>query len=148
MLSLCMEIPALLANQDEGVCNQLRKFGYDIGKGFQIQDDILEIFSGVEAMGKSLGSDVIANKQTALTLMARKLVPQDWNKFCKWQGSQTINEKLAGLRTFFEDTGVYEETTAMADKYFKDAVNALAVVPNPGREDLLAYTNFIKNREY
>ena len=148
MLGLCMEIPALLANQDEGVCNQLRKFGYDIGKGFQIQDDILEIFSGVEAMGKSLGSDVITNKQTALTLMARKLVPQDWNKFCKRQGSQTINEKLAGLRTFFEDNGVYAETTAMADKYFKDALNALAVVPNPGREDLVAYTNFIKNREY
>ena len=148
LLSLCMEIPALLANQDEKVCSQLRKFGYDIGKGFQIQDDVLEIFSGVKAMGKSLGSDVIANKQTALTLMARKLVPQDWNKFCNGQGSQTIDEKLAGLRTFFEDTGVYAETTAMADKYFKDAVNALEVVPNPGRKDLLAYTNFIKNREY
>jgi geranylgeranyl pyrophosphate synthase len=36
----------------------------------------------------------------------------------------------------------------MADKYFKDAVNALEAVPSPGREDLLAYTNFIKNREY
>jgi len=36
MLSLCMEIPALLANQDDGVCSQLRNFGYDIGKGFQI----------------------------------------------------------------------------------------------------------------
>jgi len=36
----------------------------------------------------------------------------------------------------------------MADKYFKDALNALAVVPNPGRKDLVAYTNFIKNREY
>ena len=148
LVSLCMEIPALLANQDEKVCSQLRKFGYDIGKGFQIQDDVLEIFSGVKAMGKSLGSDVIDNKQTALTLMARKLVPQDWNKFCNGQGSETIDEKLSGLRTFFEDTGVYAETTAMADKYFKDAVNALAIVPNPGRKDLLAYTNFIKNREY
>ena len=77
-----------------------------------------------------------------------ELVPQDWNKFCNEQGSQTIDEKLAGLRTFFEDNGVYAETTEMADKYFKDALNALAVVPNPGREDLVAYTNFIKNREY
>ena len=108
MLGLCMEIPALLANQDEGVCNQLRKFGYDIGKGFQIQDDILEIFSGVEAMGKSLGSDVITNKQTALTLMARKLVPQDWNKFCKRQGSQTINEKLCAVRKTLKNWPGYE----------------------------------------
>ena len=128
--------------------SQQRKFGYYIGKGFQIQDDVLEIFSDVKAMGKSLGREVNANKQTALTLMARKLVPQDWNKFCERQGSQTIDEKLTGLRSFFENKGVYAETTAMADKYFKDAVNALAVVPNPGREDLLAYTNFIKNREY
>ena len=107
MISLCMEIPALLANQDEAVCSQLRDFGCNIGKGFQIQDDVLEIFSAIEAMGKSLGSDVITDKQTALTIMARKIVPEKWSEFTQRTQEQNIDEKLASLRTFFTYTGVY-----------------------------------------
>jgi len=148
MLSLCMEIPALLANQEEAVCSQLRKFGYDIGKGFQIQDDILEIFSDADEMGKSLGSDVIAQKQTALTLMARKMAQEQWSEFCQRSEGQPIDEKLTGMRTFFKDSGVYAETTAMAEEYFNNAVSDLVVIPDPGREELVAFTNFIKNRNY
>ena len=148
MLSLCMEIPALLANQDEVVCSQLRKFGFDIGKGFQIQDDVLEIFSDADAMGKSLGSDVIAEKQTALTLMARKMAPEQWSELWQRSGEQPIDEKLAAMRTFFADTGVYAETIAMAEEYFNNAVDDLAVIPDPGREELVAFINFIKNRNY
>ena len=148
MLSLCVEIPALLANQDDGVCSQLRKFGYDIGKGFQIQDDILEIFSDADEMGKSLGSDVIAQKQTALTLMARKMAQKQWSEFCQRSEGQPIDEKLTAMRTFFKDTGVYAETTAMAEEYFNNAVSDLVVIPDPGREELVAFTNFIKNRNY
>ena len=148
MLSLCVEIPALLANLDDKVCSQLRKFGYDIGKGFQIQDDILEIFSDADEMGKSLGSDVIAQKQTALTLMARKMVQEQWSEFCQRSEGQPIDEKLTGMRTFFKDSGVYAETTAMAEEYFNNAVSDLVVIPDPGREELVAFTNFIKNRNY
>ena len=43
LLSLCVEIPALLSNQDQKSFEQLRQFGYNIGKAFQIQDDLLEI---------------------------------------------------------------------------------------------------------
>ena len=148
MISLCMEIPALLANQDEAVCSQLRDFGCNIGKGFQIQDDVLEIFSGIEAMGKSLGSDVITDKQTALTIMARKIVPEKWSEFTQRTQEQNIDEKLASLRTFFTDTDVYAKTTAMAEEYFNNAVDALAVVSDPSRKELVAFTNYIKNRKY
>ena len=148
MLSLCMEIPALLGNQNEDVCAQLRKVGHDIGKGFQIQDDILEIFSDADEMGKSLGSDVIAQKQTALTLMARKMAQEQWSEFCQVSEGQPIDEKLTGMRTFFKDTGVYAETTAMAEEYFNNAVSNLVVIPDQGRQELVAFTNFIKNRNY
>ena len=148
MLSICMEIPAVLANLDEGACSQLRNFGYDIGKGFQIQDDVLEIFSDADEMGKSLGSDVIAQKQTALTLMAQKKAQEQWSEFCQRSEGQSIDEKLTGMRTIFKDTGVYAETTAMAEEYFNNAVGNLAVLPGTGREELVAFTNFIKNRNY
>ena len=148
MLSLCMEIPALIGNKNEDVCAQLRKVGNDIGRGFQIQDDILEIFSDADEMGKSLGSDVIAQKQTALTLMAQKMAKEQWSELCQGSEGQPINEKLTGMRTFFKDTGVYAETIAMAEEYFNNAVVNLDVLPDLGREELVAFTNFIKNRNY
>ena len=148
MLSLCMEIPALIGNKNEDVCAQLRKVGNDIGRGFQIQDDILEIFSDADEMGKSLGSDVIAQKQTALTLMARKMAQEQWSEFCQRSQGQPIDEKLTAMRTFFNDSGVYGKTTAMAEDYFNNAVSNLVVIPESGREELVAFTNFIKNRNY
>ena len=148
MLSLCMEIPALIGNKNEDVCAQLRKVGNDIGRGFQIQDDILEIFSDADEMGKSLGSDVIAQKQTALTLMAQKMAQKPWSEFCQRSKGQPIDEKLAAMRTFFKDNGVHAETIAMAEQYFNNAVSNLVVIPDPGRQELVEFTNFIKNRNY
>jgi geranylgeranyl pyrophosphate synthase len=95
-----------------------------------------------------LGSDVIAQKQTALTLMAQKKAQEQWSEFCQRSEGQSIDEKLTGMRTIFKDTGVYAETTAMAEEYFNNAVGNLAVLPGTGREELVAFTNFIKNRNY
>ena len=36
LLSLCVEIPALLSNQDQKSCEQLRQFGYNIGKALSL----------------------------------------------------------------------------------------------------------------
>jgi geranylgeranyl pyrophosphate synthase len=36
----------------------------------------------------------------------------------------------------------------MAEEYFNNAVSDLVVIPDPGREELVAFTNFIKNRNY
>ena len=44
----------------------MKNFGELIGKAFQIQDDILEIVSDVDSMGKNLNSDIILNKKTFL----------------------------------------------------------------------------------
>jgi len=59
-----MVIGALLANADKEELSCIRKFGKGIGLVFQIIDDILDIESSTEELGKDIGSDVKNGKAT------------------------------------------------------------------------------------
>ena len=148
LIGLCAEIPALLSNQDSKVCKQLRDFGYNIGKSFQIQDDILEIFSDAKSMGKSLGSDILSKKQTALTITARKMVPKEWSDFCYTIKDFPIEKTIELLRSFFDQNDIYTETKSLSDKYLQDGLDNLLVIPKSNRNELKLFTNYLKNREY
>ena len=57
-------IGARLANADEEECRLLSSYGDSIGLAFQIQDDILDITSSKEVLGKTAGKDVVQSKLT------------------------------------------------------------------------------------
>ena len=48
---------------------QLRKFGQAIGLAFQVQDDILDVISDTETLGKTAGKDEQVEKSTYPALM-------------------------------------------------------------------------------
>ena len=148
LLGLCVEIPAILSSQDDKICKELRAFGYNIGKAFQIQDDIMEIYSDSISMGKSLGSDVLSKKQTALTITARKIVPNQWLEFCHQIENYSVKKMLVMLRSFFNKHNIYSETKSLSDKYFNDGLDNLLVVPESNRNDLISFTNYLNNREF
>ncbi|MBQ9624700.1 MAG: polyprenyl synthetase family protein, partial [Clostridia bacterium] len=57
-------IPAILTKQDKKILNALQVFGENIGTAFQIVDDILDVTSSSEELGKTAGKDLTANKLT------------------------------------------------------------------------------------
>ena len=127
---------------------RLREFAYNIGKAFQIQDDLLEIYSDTKSMGKSLGSDVLSKKQTALTIMARKIAPNEWSDIYHNIESYPIEKMLNIIRSFFDRHNIYSETKTLTEKYINNAFDNLLVIPESSREYLISFTNFIRNREY
>lgn len=61
---------AMATNQaDEAQVNALRSFARAIGLAFQIQDDILDVESSTEQLGKSQGSDSDNNKATYTSIL-------------------------------------------------------------------------------
>lgn len=61
---------AMATNQaDEAQVNALRSYARAIGLAFQIQDDILDVESSTEQLGKSQGSDSDNNKATYTTIL-------------------------------------------------------------------------------
>ena len=61
-------IGAVLAGADDEAVAAMEKAAYNIGIAFQIQDDILDITSTTEILGKPVGSDEKNNKLTYVTL--------------------------------------------------------------------------------
>lgn len=61
---------ACLAGADERTVSVLEKIGHDIGMAFQIEDDILDVTSDQETLGKPVLSDVKNNKKTYVSLMS------------------------------------------------------------------------------
>lgn len=60
---------ALLAGADDEEVALMEKVGSNIGLAFQIQDDILDVTSTFEELGKPIGSDEKNKKATYLSLM-------------------------------------------------------------------------------
>ncbi len=63
-------IPAVLLGYDDAV-EPLHSYGLDIGRAFQIQDDLLDLTTPTEKLGKQRGSDLVEGKRTLITVHAR-----------------------------------------------------------------------------
>ncbi len=68
LIQAAMMIGAVLAGADEKSVAAMEKAAYNIGIAFQIQDDILDVTSTTEVLGKPVGSDEKNSKLTYVAL--------------------------------------------------------------------------------
>ena len=68
LIQAAMMIGAILAGADQKSVSSMEKAAYNIGIAFQIQDDILDVTSTSEVLGKPIGSDEKNHKLTYVTL--------------------------------------------------------------------------------
>lgn len=66
LLTLPLICAAYLANKEEDIPKWI-EFGMHIGLAFQIQDDILDVTSSEEVLGKNINSDMMQEKNTYVT---------------------------------------------------------------------------------
>ena len=64
LLEACVSCGAILAGASEDDLQRLSRYAKNIGLAFQIIDDILDITSTQEELGKSIGKDIAAQKAT------------------------------------------------------------------------------------
>ena len=77
LLESSMMIGALLAGADEEETRLVEQMAAAIGVAFQIQDDILDVTSSMEVLGKPVLSDEKNNKTTYVTLEGLEKAKQD-----------------------------------------------------------------------
>lgn len=77
LIEASMMIGAILAGAKENEISAIEKIGNNIGIAFQIQDDILDITSSLEVLGKMTGSDEKNNKVTYVSLNGMEKSKED-----------------------------------------------------------------------
>ena len=68
LVQSAMMIGAILADASEEEINKIEQIAYNVGIAFQIQDDILDVTSSLEELGKPVGSDAKNHKSTYVTI--------------------------------------------------------------------------------
>lgn len=80
LIEAAMMMGGVLAGAEDGEVAVLEQAAADIGKAFQIQDDILDVVSTTEELGKPVGSDEKNGKNTYVSLVgleeAKRLVKE------------------------------------------------------------------------
>ena len=85
------------------------RFGKALGLAFQIRDDMLDVLSTPEELGKPIGSDRDENKNTYMALLGKEA--------CERQIHSLTEEAVAALRGAFADTAFLETLSArLADR--------------------------------
>jgi len=76
LLGASMQYGAILAEVSKEDANHLFNFGKNMGIAFQVQDDILDIFSESSNSGKIQGGDILQKKKTYLYLKSLELLSE------------------------------------------------------------------------
>lgn len=98
LIKSSLEAGALLGGADEEEIRALAAYAEKIGLAFQIEDDILDVVSTREKLGKAIGSDAANNKTTYLTFKSIEEARNDVELLTR--------EALESL-TIFGDKGKY-----------------------------------------
>ena len=83
LIQAAMMIGAILAGADDAAVLKMEKAAYNIGIAFQIQDDILDVTSTTQMLGKPVGSDERNHKLTYVSLHGLQKSGEDVRRLSK-----------------------------------------------------------------
>ena len=149
LLSLCCRLGAIVGSASSYQTDQIGRFGERVGQAFQIQDDILEIYSSSENMGKSLGSDVLAGKKTFLTCSAEEDNVSQWSEFRASLSGEDLSAKiLPELRQYFHDNGIQVTGEEKVKHLVNEALSFLGDIPENKREKFELFVQMVMERKH
>ena len=125
----------------------IKDFGEKVGVAFQIQDDILGIYSD---MGKVVGSDIKEYKQTLLfsfTIQNDKYKEE----LFKYYGKENIGEKeINETRRIFKESGAYDYANNLMNKLYDEGIDILKKIDWIKEEDkniIYGFVEYLKQRK-
>jgi geranylgeranyl diphosphate synthase type II len=123
LLGFALQLGAVLAGAEKGNAEKLYAFGVNIGVGFQLMDDLLDVYADQAKFGKQVGGDIIANKKTFLLIKALELAtgPQ-LEELQGWLALQDFDkaEKVAAVKAIYEQLGIRRLTEEKMQSFFEE----------------------------
>jgi geranylgeranyl diphosphate synthase type II len=128
LLGFALELGGIIGGADEHDQWLLRSFGENIGIGFQIKDDLLDVFGDQQKVGKQVAGDIISNKKTFLLIKALEKADEPTaDKLYEWLDAKDFDpqEKVKEVTAIYLKLGVKEEAEAVMNDYFAKGLASL-----------------------
>ncbi|MEQ9285344.1 MAG: polyprenyl synthetase family protein [Cyclobacteriaceae bacterium] len=152
LLGFSLELGGLLGGMNKGAASLLRNFGIHMGIGFQLKDDLLDVYGDQEKFGKQIGGDIISNKKTFLLIKALEMATPEQKECLNanlHQKEFDPQEKVAKVRKIYDEIGIKQVTEEKMNMFFDKAFATLDQLKEPEEslEELKAFTRSIIDRE-
>ncbi|RZD47712.1 MAG: hypothetical protein CXT68_03185 [Methanobacteriota archaeon] len=131
MFQTAAELGALLAGADEYTIEACSIWGREVGMCFQLMDDLLDILSEDDTIGKPRGSDIAQGKKTLIALHALEQSGEGLQTFLEvfGKGDKVSKHDIERAIEALEDLGSIENARVVAEHHHAAANNALANLP-------------------
>lgn len=152
LLGFSLELGALMVGMPEPDRKQLYEIGVKMGIGFQLMDDLLDVYADQTKFGKQVGGDIISNKKTFLLIKAQELATgEQKTALTKWLNKAPFDpaEKVAAVTRIYDTLDIKSITTRLMNGYFDEAFRQLETLDvNPeGKEVLRNFASQLMKRE-
>lgn len=135
LLGFSLELGAILADAPKADQIALREFGVNIGIGFQLKDDLLDVYADQKKFGKQVGGDIIYNKKTFLLIKAlEKAKGKQQKELKEWLSAKKFNakKKVTAITGIYNSLGIAEQTELKVNWYFEKGFDQLNEVDTNG----------------
>ena len=138
-----------VAGLDEKFIDALYEYGYCIGMAFQLTDDLLDLISDTEKLGKPAGNDILQGIATLPTIRALSVSPdKDELMSIVTNRSMTDADVARAIEIVKASDGI-EFTKAKVEEFLDRARKVLPEeMPAEIREAYLMAADFIGGREF
>ena len=150
LFSACCEIGGILGGADQVQQIALREYGMELGVAFQLSDDILDLTSEAEQLGKAAGTDLLEGKLTLPLISLLKKEPSVKPQL----ESVMLNGTYADLtreqiRAKLDTHGILDEIKSRANEFIDRARKSLDVLPHSEYRSCLEDTlDFVTSRNH
>lgn len=145
------EIGGLLGNASEAELKALKNFGNNIGISFQLIDDLLDIISTEDELGKPTLSDLKEKKPTLPFLYLLRKDKKNIKEKIRWifEDGDFIRVKKEEMVKLVLNNGAKDFTLRKAKHFTKKAIESLKILePSPFVESLNNLARYIVSRRW
>jgi geranylgeranyl diphosphate synthase type I len=140
-----LSVGLILAGADSSKIEDITSFGEKVGIAFQIQDDILGIYS--DEIGKVVGSDIKEFKQTILYSHISKT--NYINELNKYYGKDISKENISKVRSLFKESGSLDYSINTMNKFYDESISILDNInwiDESKKSILKGFVEYLRNR--
>ncbi len=140
LMAAATKMGAITAGATEQECDEMYKYGENLGLAFQIQDDYLDTYGDINTFGKKIGGDIAEGKQTFLRIKALELATgEDKETLIKSRDYDTI-------KAIYDKIGVAEIAQKEILRYYNIAQNHLDGFDAESCAMLREYSEYLLHR--
>ena len=152
LLACALKIGAILADAPAADCDNLYRFGEQIGLAFQLQDDFLDVYGDPKVFGKAIGGDILCNKKTFMLINAyNRANAEQRAELERWLATDDQpQEKVAAVTRLYNEIGIDLLATEKIADYFAESRKHLSAVgvSEDRKAELARYAEKMMKRQY